>query len=196
MKTTLLLCLVVALAGCSGNTQSTAAAQPAISKPVVKMDSPIIISDGSTRLKHKDKSGANSDFKITYNTSLSMEQMIVNDSLYTVGMGKCLNVISCPSSFTSQLVKGWTLDVRDANNADIMTVGSTDNMIVTIDFHGNFIDPKPDGSDGGNDTNDTTGTEIIQHGLKFKSALFTNGDGTTATITCSSSPCKLSIDYH
>jgi hypothetical protein len=195
MKTTLLLCLclVVALTGCTSKTQSTGATEPTATSQtqIKKMDSPIIISDGSTRLKHK---GANGDFQITYNAS---EQVTVNDSGYSVGAGECTKgVTSCPPSFMMQLVAGWTLDVFDAGGTKIMTVSSQDNVVVATNFYGHSIDPEHDGSDGGGDTNDTNGTEIIQHDFKFKSASFTNGGGAAAVpITCTSSPCKLKIQY-
>jgi hypothetical protein len=181
MKMILPLCLIVALAGCSQEKE------PGV-KPVGSMDSPIIISDGSTHLKHK---GSGSDFQITYNGST--DPVIVNDTGYMVGKGQCVSGVSnCPSSFTKQLVAAWTLDVYDEDNGNnkTMTVGSPDNKMILTYYYGNPIDPKADKS------GDTAGTDLVQHDWDFDYAVFTNGDGSApVTITCTSTPCKLKIHY-
>jgi hypothetical protein len=176
MKIALLLSLIVVLTGCPAPRQN--------GDNKHGMDSPIIISDGSTRLRHK---GSNADFQIANNSGV--DQVIVYDQGYMVNTVDCIGVTTCPSAFTNPLVAPWTMDVFDANSVKIMTISSADNMTVTINFYAHYIDPEPDVS------GDTTGTDIIQHDYKFKSASFTNGGAQSVPINCSSSPCKLKIHY-
>jgi hypothetical protein len=180
MKMILPLCLIVVLAGCSVTRKSE-------KKPLGSMDSPIIISDGSTHLKHK---GSVSDFQITYNGS--NDPVIVSDPGFTVKKGECVaGVSNCASSFMKQLVAGWTLDIYDQDNFGnkTMTVGSPDNKVILTYYYGNPVDPQPD-------KNETVGTDLIQHDLDFDYAVFTNGDGSApVTMNCPGTTCKLKIHY-
>jgi len=180
MKLALLLCLIAMLTGCATQTQDDKKGKQD------GTDQPIIISDGSTHLRHK---GVNADFQIAYNGST--DPVIVNDPGFAVGKGDCVGVTTCPTDFMKQLVKGWSVNVFDATSVKIMTVSSLDNVVVNTIFYGHYIDPEPDKS------GDTPGTDLTQHDFVFNSASFTNGGGATAvTITCASSPCKLKIHYH
>lgn len=171
MKITALLCVIVVLTGC-----------PATNQVGTKgMDSPIIISDGSTHLRHK---GSDSDFQITNNG------VIVNDSGYTATILECKGAATCPGGSAISLVKGWTMDVFDVNSVKILTINSTDNVKVVANFYAHPIDTQRDAS------GDTQGSDITQHDYTFKSASFSNGDGTTAAISCAASHCKLRITYH
>src|SRR5271170_6265994 len=97
MKITLLLCLIVVLAGCSAFQSTAPKGQTgaAVATPETKttgMDSPIIVSDGSTHLKHK---GSNDDFRI--DPSGSFDVATVKDSGYSVTWGECWKgVTTCP----------------------------------------------------------------------------------------------------
>jgi hypothetical protein len=150
------------------------------------MDSPIVVSDGaSTHLRHK---GSGSDFQVT-NDGVNAHVM-VNDPGFTVTKGECVGVVKCPASFMNGPLAGWSLDVVDGSGNDILTMTSQ-NVSIVVDFHGNKVDLKPDGS------GDTAGTDIGQHDFTFASATFTNGSGANPeTITCNAKPCKLKIHYH
>jgi hypothetical protein len=149
------------------------------------MDSPIVISDGSTHLRHK---GSNGDFQIAPNGAGTFDQVTVNDSGYKVKTVDCVGVTTCPPAFTNPLVTPWTLDVL-AGGTKIMTVSSADNMTVVTNFFVGNVFTSVDGS------GDTNGSDVAQHDYSFSSATFTNGGAQPVTLTCSSSPCKLKIHY-
>jgi len=175
MKMLLPLSLIVVLAGCTKSEQSESK-----KGPVNGMDSPIIISDGSSHLKHK---GTGSDFQITGNN------VTVSDPTFKVGAGECWKGISsCPPSFMA-LATPWSLDIYDSNGVKIMTTSSTDNVTVTTTFYDNPIIPAKDAS------GDTNGTDLKQKDYTFQNAMFTTGGSSPVAITCTSSPCKLRIHY-
>jgi hypothetical protein len=181
MKLTLLLGALVVLSGCTNSSIYQKDSGKA------GMDSPIIISDGaSTHLRHR---GSNSDFQISYNGSF--DQVTVNDPGFSATLLACKGSAVCPAGDIT-LIAGWTMDILDAGSIRIMTISSKDNLSVVTNFYANYIDPKADAS------GDTPGTDITQHDYTFKTASFTNGDGSKASITCpiSAMPCKLRIKYH
>jgi hypothetical protein len=192
MKTTevtLLLCAIVAFTGCSTKqlqTESKAAKPGEVTTPT---SSPIIISDGSTHLRHK---GSNSDFQIAPNGAGTFDQVTVNDSGHMVKAGECVKgVTTCPPAFTNNLVAPWTLDVLDSGGTKIMTISSADNVIVVANYFVGNVFTSADGS------GDTNGSDIAQSDHTFSSATFTNGGGAhPVTIACTSSPCKLKINYY
>ena len=176
MKTVFLLSIIVVLTGCQAAKQN-----PTGNDGKTGMDSPIVISDGSTHLRHK---GSNGDFQIAPNGAGTFDQVTVNDSGYTVKTVDCVGVTPCPSA----LVAPWTLDVL-AGGTKIMTVSSADNMIVVTNFFVGNVFTSIDSS------GDTNGSDIAQHDDSFNSATFTNGGALPVNLTCPSSPCKLKIHY-
>jgi hypothetical protein len=196
MKTTLLLCLVVALTGCS--TPNPSATPAPGSGPFKAMDSPIIISDGSTHLRHK---GANADFQIT--DSGAFVEAIVNDAGFQVGKGESVKGVLaavCPADFQKPLVQGWKMQVFDNSNTLVMTLTTSNSPSPEVDttFSVSNVFTSADGS-GDTATNAGPGSDVgtAPNVNNFTSAIFTNGGGgSPETITCNSSPCKLKIRYN
>jgi hypothetical protein len=190
MKITLFsCCLLAALAGCSSTANDEQIGKAKKTITVQGMDSPIIVTDGSTHLKHK---GSTADFQITTNNGSTVAT--VKDSGFTAQNIECvIGITSCPTAF-SNLVAGWSLNVNDGNStliATIMSPAGTNNNEVDANFIANSVNLLKNTSD----TPNSDGTDIVQPTLKFASAAFTNGNGATATVTCATSPCKLKIHY-
>jgi hypothetical protein len=188
MKLTLLLCAITVFTGCSNHAQPGPARNPGVVN--TPTNSPIIIADGSTHLRHK---GTNNDFHIVNDSGLP--HIIVSDPGYTATTLQCNSGVTCPNSNTPiPLTAGWTMDVFDVDSENsgtpikILTISSADNMRIVTKFHRNTIDPENDSV--------TTGTDIISGNLTFRSATFTNGGGAAAIqLTCASSPCNMQINY-
>ena len=201
MKITLLLSLAVVLASCSTPAPGPQTAQN--KKPIaVPMDSPIIVSDGSTHLRHR---GSVRDFQIT--TSGSNFEAIVNDSGGTVGKGECANVgTTCPSDFQNVLVAPWTLKVYDSNSNLVMTITPSKTSTSEVDaiINGTNVSNVYASGDNSGDSKDPNSAAVggdistPYNTNNFSFAKFTNGSSGSKeeTITCASSPgCKLKIHY-
>jgi hypothetical protein len=115
MKITLLLCLLVALTGCTRKIGTT-------TNP--STDSPIIISDGSTRIHHR--SLQESGNKVT-----------ANDAGYHPLYLECPKNKGFACDNTS-LYSGWQVTVFDSGNNTIATVYSPDGNEVDATFNYNI----------------------------------------------------------
>jgi hypothetical protein len=177
MKMTLVLCALVALTSCQSPTTNI--------KPL-DGDSPIIVSDSSAHLKHK---GPSQDFQVSNNGSALVAK--VADG-YKVSTLECWKGFSgCPSG---SLTAGWTLMGYDGHSGSgnlIFTMTSADNMTIGTTFVAGVtdLDSKIDMS---GDTN--KGTDLIESALTLVSAVL-NNNGSTTTLDCPSTPCKLRIHY-
>jgi len=192
MKITFLLSAIIVFTGCTakrGQPQPNSGKPGAVGTPV---NSPIIISDGSTHIRHKGMS--NGDFHIVNDSGAP--HIVVDDSGYSATTLECVMGVACPNNAAITLVGGWTMDIFALDSEDsnttikILTIKSADNSRIVLAFHRNPIDPEYDAMLGG--------TDIIENNLTFKSATLTNGGATiqfscpTATTTPS---CEIRINY-
>jgi len=141
-------------------------------------DSPIVVSDGSTHLRHSP----------TFQTA--GKTAIVNEAGRHVTNLTCAGPINCGSS-PIPLKPGWVLDVFDAANAGgnrILTLTSANDVLVSATFTNSFTQ----GPDTSGDT--TNGTDLGRSEM-FTSARLTNG-GAPMVLNCTGhTGCKIFIHY-
>jgi hypothetical protein len=141
-------------------------------------DSPIVVSDGSTHLRHSP------------NFQTSGTTATVNESGRHVTTLTCTGPINCGSSPVS-LKPGWSLDVFDAANARgnrILTLTSANNALVSATFTNSF-------TQGPDTSGDTTNGTDLGRGEMFTSARLTNGGGPTVLNCTGHTGCKILIHY-
>ncbi len=193
MKLTLPICLLFVFTGCT--TQSPPANQaesPAkAGSNKNSMDSPIVVSDGSTHLRHQGKSprhdfdlGADGNGHVQ--ASLQMPSTSLDLFCHSGNFTSCTNMTAL-----APLVAGWQVVILDAGGSPIVTIASADNVTVTSTFISALhVDEDSSG--------DTSGGTEFTHDNTFKSFTLTNGTGGTGngTYTCNDTgKCKIKIRF-
>lgn len=145
---------------------------------LAQSDSPIIVSDGSTHLRHSP------------NFQTSGTTATVNESGRHVTNLTCAGPMSCAGSRIA-LSPGWRLEVFDAANARgnrIVTLTSANNTQVSATFANAFTQ--------GHDTSgDTPNGVDLGRSETFNSARLTNGGAPTVLSCNGHSGCKILIHY-
>ena len=141
-------------------------------------DSPIVVSDGSTHLRHSPA------FQTAGSTAT------VNEAGRHVSNLTCAGRINCGSS-PIELKPGWSLDVFDAANAGgnrILTLNSANNTLVSARFTNPF-------TQGPDTSGDTANGADLGRGEMFTSARLSNG-GAPMVLNCTGhNGCKIFIHY-
>jgi hypothetical protein len=136
------------------------------------MDSPIIISDGSTHLRHPKFHQTNNG--VIYINDGTAATTLTCKSYCTITTGSS-------TSTSTSLAPPWQLDVFDSSNTKIVTLTTQDSITISANFYANTVDI----------TDDTTHAETLtyadinQGSLKFNKAILTNGGGSTSQVQCS-----------
>lgn len=185
IKFTVALGSFVVLAGCPWNSPSDFFTK-GLGEP--NGDSPIVVSDGSTHLRHK---GAAKDFSIAGGAT-TVTATVINATATTLNCNKNANCPGAPYNLSN-----WSLTVYDSGGFAIMTVkpGAAANTIDAI-FQSASVDDSKDGS------SDTQGSDVSVSTAFASAGLYNNGSTTPIPLTCTSNPtgnsstyCKLKIDY-
>jgi hypothetical protein len=175
LKTSLALCAIAVYTGCPGGKQRIKVA-----------DSPIIVSDGTTHLKHK---GAAKDFDSVVQNSNTID---VTVSSFKVDKLECsIGFSGCKVANPIPLTSPWTLDVfhgTDHLGYKILTIKSMDNQSVTGTIYARSYTQQNDAA------NDEAkgGTDLVEADHIPQSAALTMS-GQTTYFTCPQKPCSLKI---
>jgi hypothetical protein len=192
MKTTVVVCCLIVLAGCGkeAGDGSTSA------KPVVKgdgtMDSPIIISDGSTHLRHK--AGTSNSHNPDFTTISPKIFAVVAASTASVSSIEFVTGGGWTCSIQNPVMP-WTLTVySDAGTTKTLTLSSPNSPSTTIatGVFSNAVMSSIDNTDtsGGTSLDDTTSN--------IKQVSYTPSGGGSTTFTCSNPghhSCVVKLHY-
>jgi hypothetical protein len=217
MKITLLLCTIAMFSGCQSNQSDSQApstlkkdqaASPAVKKPGsdyrildASMDSPIIISDGSTHV-HYARFQMQNDTAIPHvfveekngaNTATARQVACIKNIVNTDTGVPCA---------TFNLVAPWSLEISgsDKENSKINILKLSDgksNTRVLANFHRNLIDPEPETTFAGAHSGYI---DLGVGNLPFETAVLVINSGAPTHLACSHAtsalPCELDILYY
>lgn len=168
MRTITVLCALLALVSCA-------------EKPLGGGDtnSPIIISDGSTKLHHKKPQQSK--------------------NTVTVAEAKTSITLQCPKNKgfacdDTPLVPTWTLTVYDSSKNPIATISSPDNVTVTADFGANTITAPQLDFDTENFLGKFVATQDSNLTIHyFMLANGTGGNSVPMTMCANTKPCRIKL---
>ena len=126
-------------------------------------DSPIIISDGSTRVKHK---GADHDFHTHVDANHNLVAVVTGDANSGWRLA-CGTGFTCPGGLPNG--GNWTLQTRDQAGKAVFSV-SVNNNVVTGTFAGSSVGTSED-----TDNDEAKGGTTLRHAAPFFSISINGG---------------------